>query len=52
MLLPLILLLFGSFDDSVQDNLVNYVYKGMKDPAKLETAAVRANEGETGANMR
>ncbi|MFJ8246760.1 hypothetical protein ACIQ5A_16280, partial [Peribacillus asahii] len=37
---------------SRSESSVNYVYKGMKDTAKLETAAVRANEGETGANIR
>ncbi|MEH7416184.1 hypothetical protein V7266_12945 [Neobacillus drentensis] len=48
--LPFILLLSGCFNDPVQDDLLNYVNKEMKQAGKLEAAAVSAYEGVSGAN--
>ncbi|MCM3727176.1 hypothetical protein M3226_15965 [Neobacillus cucumis] len=50
--LPLILLLSGCFSDPVQDDLLNYVNKEMKQAGKLEAAAVSAYEGVSGANYK
>ncbi|PLS05615.1 hypothetical protein [Neobacillus cucumis] len=47
---PLFLLLSGCFNDPVQDDLLNYVNKEMKQAGKLEAAAVSAYEGVAGAN--
>ncbi|MED4224003.1 hypothetical protein [Neobacillus cucumis] len=49
---PFILLLSGCFSDPVQDDLLNYVNKEMKQPGKLEAAAITAYESETGANYQ
>ncbi|WP_246145610.1 hypothetical protein [Bacillus rubiinfantis] len=43
-------LLTGCFGDPVQDDLVNYVNKEMKEAQKYEKAAVSAYESVTGAN--
>ncbi|WP_286230663.1 hypothetical protein [Neobacillus mesonae] len=43
-------LLTGCFGDPVQDDLMNYVNKEMKDAAKYEKAAVSTYESVTGAN--
>jgi len=50
--LPFILLLSGCFSDPVQDDLLNYVNKEMKQAGKLEAAAVSAYEGVSGANYK
>jgi len=50
--LPFILLLSGCFSDPVQDDLLNYVNKEMKQAGKLEAAAVSAYEGVSGANYQ
>ncbi|MEH7548054.1 hypothetical protein [Neobacillus vireti] len=50
--LPFILLLSGCFRDPVQDDLLNYVNKEMKQAGKLEAAAVSAYEGVSGANYQ
>ncbi|WP_413304149.1 hypothetical protein AA0X95_00370 [Bacillus sp. 1P10SD] len=49
-LLPLIFLLSGCGGDPVHDDLLNYVNKEMKEAGKLESAAVSAYEGVSGAN--
>lgn len=50
--LPFILLVSGCFSDPVQDDLLNYVNKEMKQAGKLEAAAVSAYEGVSGANYK
>ncbi|PGV55827.1 hypothetical protein [Bacillus sp. AFS037270] len=50
--LPFILLVSGCFSDPVQDDLLNYVNKEMKQAGKLEAAAVSSYEGVSGANYK
>ncbi|WP_160724300.1 hypothetical protein [Bacillus sp. USDA818B3_A] len=50
--LPFLLLLSGCFNDPVQDDLMNYVNKEIKQAGKLEAAAVSAYEGVAGANYK
>ncbi|MFZ7943388.1 hypothetical protein [Neobacillus sp. 19] len=52
LVLPLIFLLSGCLSDPVQDDLLNYVNKEMKNAAKLEVEAVSAYESVTGANYQ
>jgi hypothetical protein len=50
--IPFIFLLSGCFNDPVQDDLLNYVNKEMKQAGKLEAEAISAYESETGANYQ
>lgn len=50
--IPILLLLSGCSGDPVQDDLLNYVNKEIKDAGKLEAAAVSAYDGVTGANYQ
>jgi len=50
--LPILILLSGCSSDPVQDDLLNYVNKEMKEAAKLESTAVSAYEGVSGTNYR
>ncbi|MFP5107068.1 hypothetical protein ACSU6B_09885 [Neobacillus sp. C211] len=50
--LPILILLSGCSNDPVQDDLLNYVNKEMKEAGKLERAAVSAYEGVSGTNYQ
>jgi len=50
--LPILILLSGCSSDPVQDDLLNYVNKEMKEAAKLEGTAVSAYEGVSGTNYQ
>jgi len=50
--LPIMILFSGCFSDPVQDDLLNYVNKEMKEAAKLEETAVSAYEGVSGTNYQ
>ncbi|MFB5196544.1 hypothetical protein ACE198_16685 [Neobacillus sp. KR4-4] len=50
--LPILILLSGCSSDPVQDDLLNYVNKEMKEAAKLEKTAVSAYEGVSGTNYQ
>ena len=50
--LPIMILLSGCSSDPVQDDLLNYVNKEMKEAAKLESTAVSAYEGVSGTNYQ
>ncbi|WP_026564644.1 hypothetical protein [Bacillus sp. UNC41MFS5] len=50
--LPILILLAGCSNDPVQDDLLNYVNKEMKEAAKLERTAVSAYEGVSGTNYQ
>lgn len=50
--LPILILLSGCSSDPVQDDLLNYVNKEMKEAAKLERTAVSAYEGVSGTNYQ
>ncbi|WP_066249892.1 hypothetical protein [Neobacillus drentensis] len=52
LIIPLILLLSGCSGDPVQDDLLNYVNKEMKEVGKLESTAVSAYEGVSGTNYQ
>lgn len=52
MFLPILILLSGCSSDPVQDDLLNYVNKEMKEAAKLERTAVSAYEGVSGTNYQ
>ncbi|MDR7238451.1 hypothetical protein [Neobacillus drentensis] len=52
LIIPLILLLSGCSGDLVQDDLLNYVNKEMKEVGKLESTAVSAYEGVSGTNYQ
>jgi hypothetical protein len=52
LVIPIIFLLAGCFGDPVQEDLLNYVNKEMKNAGKLEGAAVSAYEGVSGANYQ
>jgi hypothetical protein len=49
---PVIFLLSGCSGDPVQDDLLNYLNKEIKEAGKLEAAAVSAYEGVSGANYQ
>jgi cold shock CspA family protein len=51
-LLPFMILLSGCSSDPVQDDLLNYVNKEMKEAGKLERAAVSAYERVSGKNYQ
>jgi aspartate-semialdehyde dehydrogenase len=48
----ILLLLSGCSGDPVQDDLLNYVNKEIKNAGKLEAAAVSAYDGVSGANYQ
>ena len=50
--LPILILLSGCSSDPVQDDLLNYVNKEMKEAAKLESTAVSAYERVSGTNYQ
>jgi aspartate-semialdehyde dehydrogenase len=50
--IPILLLLSGCSGDPVQDDLLNYVNKEIKNAGKLEAAAVSAYDGVSGANYQ
>jgi aspartate-semialdehyde dehydrogenase len=52
LIIPLLLMLSGCSGDPVQDDLLNYVNKEMKDVGKLESTAVSAYEGVSGTNYQ
>ena len=52
LIIPLLLMLSGCSGDPVQDDLLNYVNKEMKDVGKLESTAVSAYEGASGTNYQ
>ncbi|NHC40247.1 hypothetical protein G6549_09705 [Bacillus sp. MM2020_1] len=52
LIIPLILMLSGCSGDPVQDDLLNYVNKEMKEVGKSESTAVSAYEGVSGTNYQ
>jgi aspartate-semialdehyde dehydrogenase len=52
LIIPLLLMLSGCSGDPVQDDLLNYVNKEMKEVGKLESTAVSAYEGVSGTNYQ
>lgn len=50
--LPILFLMSGCSSDPVQDDLLNYVNKEMKEAGKLEKAAISAYDGVSGSNYQ